>query len=127
MSDAAKQEPPGFPYPGEEVIYSSAMNAPNHEPGEDSWFCVSKPEEEKVHQFGEKEHRNDYRFTIHSPLRGSVSFFINGHDANHILRCMFSVLADDESMQDKVDRYDLSMNYYNSLISEDYEVGVIDD
>lgn len=118
-----KQEPPGFPYPGEEIIYSSARNAPNHEPGESSWFCVSKPAEEKVHTFGEKTHRNPYRLTFHTPLRGSVSFFVNESDATSLIQCCLSILADSDTYGgEDPGEHTFNLDYYDRLISDDYDL-----
>ena len=118
MTEQVKQEPSGFPFPGEEIIHSSARNAPNWESGEDSWFCVSKPEEEKTHTFGDRTHRNQYRLTIHTPLRGSVSCFVNRKDATHLIQCMLAILADEEPSGE----HPFNLDYYNRLISDDYEI-----
>jgi len=121
--EPVKQEPPGFPYPGEEIIHSSARNAPNWESGEDSWFCVSKPDEKKVHTFGERTHRNPYRLTIHTPLRGSVSFFVNQADATHVIQCMLATLADGERHGNEPSgEHMFNLDYYNRLISDEYEI-----
>jgi len=121
--EPVKQEPPGFPYPEEEIIHSSARNAPNWESGEDSWFCVSKPDEEKVHTFGERTHRNPYRFTIHTPLRGSVSFFVNQNDATHLIQCMLAILADGKRHGNEPSgEHTFNLDYYNRLTSDDYEI-----
>jgi len=121
--EPVKQEPPGFPYPGEEIIHSSARNAPNYTPGEDSWFCVSKPAEEQVHTFGDRTHRNPYRLTVHTPLRGSVSVFVNQTDATHIIQCMLAVLADgDTHGNEPSGEHTFNLDWYRSLISDDYEI-----
>jgi hypothetical protein len=121
--DPMKMEPPGFPYPGEEIIYSSARNAPNHVPGESSWFCVSKPDEEQVHTFGENTHRNPYRLTIHTPLRGSVSFFVNETDATCFIQAALSILADSDTYGgEQSGEHTFNLDYYRGLISDDYEV-----
>lgn len=118
-----KREPPGFPYPGEEIVYSSARNAVNHEPGEDSWFCVSRPDEEKVHTFGDTEHRNPYRFTIHTPLRGSSSFFVNESDATIIIQGMLSLLADGNLYAgEEPNTHTFNLEWYNSLIADEYDL-----
>jgi len=122
-AEPVKQEPPGFPYPSEEIIHSSARNAPNWESGEDSWFCVSKPAEEKVHTFGERTHRNQYRLTIHTPLRGSVSFFVNQNDATHVIQCMLAILADGEKHGNEPSgEHTFNLDYYNRLTSDDYDI-----
>lgn len=117
-TEPVKQEPPGFPYPDEEIVHSSVRNAPNHEPGEDSWFCLSKPEETKVHTFGDHTHENPYRLTFHTPLRGSVSFFVNRHDADHLIQCMLALKGDDGGTNE----CQIDLEYYDRLISDDFDI-----
>jgi hypothetical protein len=124
--EPVKQEPPGYPYPGEEIIYSSVRNAPNLDIGEDSWFAVSKMSEAQEHIFNGREHRNPYRFTIHSPVRGSTSMFIKRADASIIIQAMLSVMAD-HGKDGVNDEAKLFEDYYDDLISDDYEVEFIKD
>lgn len=121
--EPVRKTPPGFPYPGERIVYSSARNAPNFTPGEDSWFCISKLDNKRVDLFGDRKHHNPYRLIIHSPLRGSVSFYIQSADAQILIQALLSLMADDNTYRDDDENeVTISKSYIEDLISDDYSI-----
>lgn len=123
--EPVRQEPPGYPYPGEEIIFSSARNAPDFTLGEDSWFAVSKLDEEQTHVFNGREHRNPYRFVIHSPVAGSESFFIKHADAEALILAMLSVFADADQPGDHPNTARLSESFCEGMIADEYSVEIV--
>lgn len=115
------EEPPGYPYPSDHIIHSSVPE--DFTPGEDSWFAVARLEEQAEHDFNGRTHRNPYRLTIHTPVRGSVSFLVKEIDAMIYIEMALAMLADSETMGG-FDRgeYVFNLDYYVRRLPDGYEV-----
>lgn len=122
----SRLEPPMYPFPGERIIHSSARNAPDFVIGEDSWFALAELDEPRLHLFGDKEHRNPYRFTVHTPQRGSTSMFMNHGDLETLLLLSLAGMYDDGTYMNEDDELQISKSWIDHLLPDDIEVTFVE-
>lgn len=89
-------EPKGYPFPDDEIIWSSALS--DFDPQKNSCITVARLPKEHTIKINGKKHVNTHRLAIHSPVRGTETFMINIQaDIHALVSAVLVLMAESEN------------------------------
>lgn len=123
------EQPPGYPFPEDEIIYCTTRDYDDFDSGEDSYFALARLPQPSEHIFDGTEHFNTHRLTMHTPEKGSVSFLMNHYDFENLIPMLVRGFLDsqEEVMAEEFEEPMMSLTWLEDMadVFVDREQGLV--